>query len=323
MRIDRGIEISSGSLGMGLAVGLGISLAERRSRAGYRTYVLMGDGECNEGSVWEAAMAAAHFKLDTLTAIIDFNGLQSDGPCSTVMNMNSHDSKWRNFGWETRCVDGHDIAALYDALLSARLEPNKPLAVIARTTKGRGISFMEHSNDWHHAMLTNSSMTRLFLSRRSTRTQDILCWILTVLTRSAMVHGLFPAPAFGVSILKLLRKQQSSPGLYGGSGNFLGRNFSDSAQRILTGFSTSELRNKNMIGIAAGLERRGTTSPATTFSNFAAARSYEQIRVHLGTWDEVKVIGLAGGIALGVRGHTHCGVAGYGADADLTRGRQS
>jgi transketolase len=154
MCVDKGIEISSGSLGLGLAVGIGISLAEKRSKAGYRTYVLMGDGECNEGSVWEAAMAAAHFKLDTLTAVIDFNGMQSDGPCNTVMNMNSHESKWKSFGWETRCVDGHDVAALYEAFVSSRQEPEKPLAIIARTTKGKGVSFMENNNEWHHNMLT-------------------------------------------------------------------------------------------------------------------------------------------------------------------------
>jgi transketolase len=154
MRIGNGIEISSGSLGLGLSVGIGISLAGRKAGRSYRTFVLMGDGESNEGTVWEAAMAASHFKLDSLTAIIDSNGLQSDGSCSTIMDMNSHEAKWRSFGWETRCVDGHDVAALYEAFTAPRTEPGRPLAIIASTVKGKGVSFMESNNEWHHNWLT-------------------------------------------------------------------------------------------------------------------------------------------------------------------------
>ena len=153
MNIEKGIEISSGSLGLGLSVGIGIALAGRKSQLDYRTYVLMGDGECNEGSVWEAAAAAAHFRLSNLTAIVDCNGLQSDGLCSAVMNMHSHEEKWRSFGWEPRCVDGHDIEALYDVFTTLQIT-DKPIAVIASTVKGKGISFMENNNDWHHNALS-------------------------------------------------------------------------------------------------------------------------------------------------------------------------
>jgi transketolase len=113
----------------------------------------MGDGECNEGSVWEAAMAAAHYRLSNLTAIIDFNGLQSDGPCAAVMNMQSHEEKWRAFGWETRTVNGHDIQAVYEAFTAPRDAPDKPLAIVATTVKGKGVSFMENDNKWHHNAL--------------------------------------------------------------------------------------------------------------------------------------------------------------------------
>ena len=156
MCVERGIEISSGSLGLGLSIGIGVALAGKKAQRRYNTYVLMGDGECNEGAVWEAAMAAAHFKLDWLIAIIDANGLQSDGLCSTVMDMVSHEAKWRSFGWETRCVDGHDVSALLDAFTATRKTPNCPLVVIATTVKGRGVSFMENNNEWHHNRLSQA-----------------------------------------------------------------------------------------------------------------------------------------------------------------------
>jgi transketolase len=154
MCVDRGIEISSGSLGLGLSIGIGVALAGRKTRRNYKTYVLMGDGECNEGTVWEAAMAAAHFRLASLVAIVDANGMQSDGACSAILDMGSHENKWRSFGWETRCVNGHDVGALFDAFTAARSNPDCPLAVIASTVKGKGISFMENNNDWHHNRLT-------------------------------------------------------------------------------------------------------------------------------------------------------------------------
>jgi transketolase len=156
MCMEKGIEISSGSLGLGLSVGIGIALAGLKARRGYATYVLMGDGECNEGTVWEAAMAAAHFKLDRLVAVVDANGMQSDGPCTSILDMGSHEAKWRAFGWEAVSVDGHDVDALLEAFTAQRRAPGLPLAVIARTVKGKGVSFMENNNEWHHNRLTQA-----------------------------------------------------------------------------------------------------------------------------------------------------------------------
>jgi transketolase len=155
MCLEKGIEISSGSLGLGLSVGIGIALAGRMAKLNYTTYVLMGDGECNEGTVWEAAMAASHYRLDNLVAIIDANGMQSDGRCQSIMDMESHESKWRSFGWETSIADGHDVEALYHVFTAPR-SIGKPLAVIAYTIKGKGISFMENNNEWHHNRLTQA-----------------------------------------------------------------------------------------------------------------------------------------------------------------------
>ncbi len=153
MNLDKGIEFSSGSLGHGLSFGIGSALFAKNKGKDYRTYVLMGDGECNEGSVWEAAMSASHFKLDNLIAIIDRNNLQSDGISSEIMNMEDFPNKWRCFGWETIEIDGHNIEEIFDAL-SHKNQNEKPYAIIANTVKGKGVSFMENNNEWHHNRLS-------------------------------------------------------------------------------------------------------------------------------------------------------------------------
>lgn len=155
MNRAKGIEFSNGSLGMGLSLGIGVSLAGRRQGRHFRVYVLMGDGECNEGSVWEAAMAAAQFKLSHLVAIVDRNNLQQTGPNRAIMSLEDVASKWASFGWQVAQTDGHDVAKLYEEFTKER-EPEKPLALIAHTIKGKGFSFCENNNDWHHGVLTQA-----------------------------------------------------------------------------------------------------------------------------------------------------------------------
>jgi transketolase len=152
----KGIEYASGSLGMGLGLGVGIALAARKKNLLFQTYVLIGDGESNEGSVWEGVMAGAQFGLGSLTAIVDANGMQSDGKSEGIMNMGSHEDKWRAFGWESVSARGNDIADLLRVFNSPRMEPDKPRAVIAHTVKGKGVSFMEHNNEWHHNRLSKA-----------------------------------------------------------------------------------------------------------------------------------------------------------------------
>ena len=151
----KGIEFSNGSLGMGLALGIGVALAGKRSKNAFNVYVVIGDGECNEGSVWEAALAAPQFKLDNLFAIVDRNNFQQTGSNSDIMSVGDLESKWKSFGWHVKSVDGHNIEELYDAF-SAEKELNKPVAIIAHTIKGKGFSFSENNNDWHHAPLSTS-----------------------------------------------------------------------------------------------------------------------------------------------------------------------
>jgi transketolase len=147
--ITPGVEMSAGALGQGLSFGIGLALAARLDKKDYHTYVLMGDGELDEGQVWEAAMAAAQFKLDHLTAVIDNNRLQIDGWTKDVMNVEPLKDKWLSFGWEVIEADGHNIDGLVSAFQKARLNTAKPSVIIAHTVKGKGVSFMENNADFH------------------------------------------------------------------------------------------------------------------------------------------------------------------------------
>ena len=155
MNMKKGIECSSGDLGMGLSIGVGIALAGKMRNKSYYTYVLLGDGECNEGSIWEAAMSASHFQLWNLIAIIDKNDLQYDGICSEIMNMNNLKDKWETFGWEVIETDGHDVKTLLRTFRACTHSTEmKPHVIIANTIKGKGVSFMENKKEWHHSTLS-------------------------------------------------------------------------------------------------------------------------------------------------------------------------
>jgi len=148
-RLIPGVEMTAGALGQGLSFAVGVALAGRLDSKDYRVYVLLGDGECDEGQVWEAAMAAAHFKTDNLVAIVDNNGLQLDGWNRDIMNLAPFAEKWRAFGWHTVSVDGHDLAGLDAAFEQVRSVKGQPSVIIARTVKGKGVSFMENQVDFH------------------------------------------------------------------------------------------------------------------------------------------------------------------------------
>jgi len=144
-----GVEMSAGSLGQGLSYSIGQALAGRLDGRDYRVYCLLGDGELDEGQVWEAAMAAAHYSLDSLTAIVDRNRVQNDDFCDNVMRTDPLPDKWRSFGWHVQEVDGHDLSQVIEALERAREVRGQPGAIIAHTVKGKGVSFMENNPEWH------------------------------------------------------------------------------------------------------------------------------------------------------------------------------
>ena len=149
-KLTPGVEMSAGALGQGLSFGIGVALSGKINSQDYYTYVLMGDGECDEGQVWEAAMAAAHFKLERLIAIVDYNGIQIDGWNKDVMNLEPFNDKWKSFNWNVIEANGHDIAEIVGALQQAKeLRNEKPTVIIAHTVKGKGVSFMENNPDFH------------------------------------------------------------------------------------------------------------------------------------------------------------------------------
>ena len=147
----KGIEFSTGSLGMGLSLGVGVAIAAKKNKKNYKVFVLMGDGECNEGSIWEASMSAAHFKLDNITAIIDNNTLQQTGSNEEIMSSIDLGSKWRSFNWDVIEIDGHNIEQILKAFNHVS---DRPKLILAKTLKGKGFRFAENNNDWHHKIMT-------------------------------------------------------------------------------------------------------------------------------------------------------------------------
>jgi len=160
MNFTPGIDISTGSLGQGLSMANGMALALRLDRRPSRVYVLLGDGEIQEGQVWEAAMAAVHYRLDNLCAIIDYNRLQIDGRVEEVMNIEPIADKWTSFGWEVFLVDGHDFEKIITAFDKAEKVKEKPSLLIARTIKGKGVSFFEDKVEYHGVAPTNDELER-------------------------------------------------------------------------------------------------------------------------------------------------------------------
>jgi transketolase len=149
MESTPGVDFSTGSLGHGLSVGLGMALGARLKKQDFHVYVLLGDGELNEGQNWEAAMAASKYRLSNLTAIVDRNRVQLDGPTEDIMPLEPLIDKWKAFNWRVLTVHGHDIDAVIEALRLARTYNNGPVVIIANTIKGKGVSFMENSHLWH------------------------------------------------------------------------------------------------------------------------------------------------------------------------------
>ena len=143
------MEVGTGSLGQGLSIGAGLAYSAKMKNEDFRVYVILGDGELQEGQIWEAIMAAAHFKIDNLCAFVDYNNLQIDGYVEDVMGLDDLPAKWKSFNWHVIECDGHDMDSLFNALDKAKSNKGKPTVIIGRTVKGKGVSFMEDKAGWH------------------------------------------------------------------------------------------------------------------------------------------------------------------------------
>lgn len=155
-----GLEVSSGSLGQGLSIANGLALAARLNKQSFRSYALLGDGELQEGQIWEAIMTAAHYKLDNVCAIVDYNGLQIDGDVEAVMGIAPLAQKWQSFNWHVIEIDGHDLAQILAAFEQAKETKGKPTVILAKTVKGKGISFMENVAGWHGKAPNNEELQK-------------------------------------------------------------------------------------------------------------------------------------------------------------------
>ena len=152
-----GIDFSTGSLGMGLSLGVGVAISLKKKKINKKVFVILGDGECNEGSVWEAAMAASKFNLENLIVIVDKNNFQQTGTTLDIMPNEKLEAKWKSFGWNTQSIDGHDYDQIENYFTKIDLNSKAPNALIANTIKGKGVSFIENDNNWHHAVLTKKN----------------------------------------------------------------------------------------------------------------------------------------------------------------------
>ncbi len=155
-----GVEVSTGALGHGLAIACGMALAGKRDARSYRVFVLLSDGECDEGSTWEAALFAPHHHLDNLVAIVDYNKIQSLGTVKEVLDLEPLAAKWQAFGWAVREIDGHDFEQIEHSLLNVPAEPGKPTCIVAHTVKGKGVSFMENKLLWHYRAPDSEEMCK-------------------------------------------------------------------------------------------------------------------------------------------------------------------
>src|SRR3954469_11075038 len=327
-----GSEVSSGSLGQGLSVAVGIAIAAKLDGKKHKTFVIMGDGEQQEGSIWEAVMEASHYKLDNLIGIVDCNGLQIDGKISDVMNVEPLDEKYRSFGWNVISIDGHDMKQVVEALENAKQTSNgKPTVILAKTVKGKGVSFMEDIAGWHgktpNLEELNKALTELNLVGKIP-VDELFAHAKAYQTEvEKKLDAKMPKFSRDYWWNKSDKMKAAMKPTRMGFGQSLAANGDD--ERIVClgldisgSITISEFYAKNptrknrwlSMGIAeqsataadAGLAKEGKNQVFGTYATFAAARNLDQLRVSVcyGNFN-VMVAGAHGGVSVGPDGATH------------------
>jgi len=328
-----GVEFSTGSLGQGLSLGVGVALAARQDKKNHRVFVISSDGEQQEGSVWEAAMSAAHFGLGNLITIIDKNRLQIDGQVEDVMNIDPLDEKYRSFGWEVIEIDGHDLASLVDVLEEARgrSDNSSPIAIICNTVKGRGVSFMENAVEWHGRAPKRDELDRALseLGVSGDLNTDTLLKYADSSERRVEERIAAGLPVFSRDYWWNLtdRMQVEMEPTRLGFGRALDR-YGDDERVICIGADISDsicisqfhknhperkerfisvgIAEQNATTIAAGLAREGKIPVFGTYGVFSSARNLDQLRVSVCYSNlNVLVVGAHGGVSVGPDGATH------------------
>ncbi len=326
-----GVEVSTGSLGQGLSIAVGIALAARLNGKEYKTFCIMGDGEQQEGQVWEAAMEASHHGLDNLIGIVDCNRLQIDGPVAEVMNVEPLEEKYRGFGWEVRRIDGHNMEVVVEALESAKAHSGKPMVLLADTVKGKGVSFMENIAGWHgktpNAEELAKGLGELGVAHRIPvqalldKARDYQGAI------DRKLHAKMPQFNHDYWWNRALNMKVKMEPTRKGFGQALAENGDDervvclgldiSGSITISDFYASKPERKSRwlsmgiaeqsaTSVAAGLAREGKLPVFGTYATFAAARNLDQIRTSICYGDfNVMIAGAHGGVSVGPDGATH------------------
>jgi transketolase len=310
------VDVATGSLGQGLCAGVGIALNARRINSDYRTYVLLGDGETAEGSVWEAAAVAAFHKVDSLCAITDVNGLGQSQATQWDHDMHAYSSRWSAFGWHTLVVDGHDLAAVLDALEQARRVRNQPTMILARTLKGKGISLIEGKGGWHGKTLKKGAEAEQALAELQSQLVPDDGPPLTPRPpsrrpRQAPRQAQLPAPpyklgdsiatreAYGSAIARLGAADDRIVAL---DADVKNSTFSERfEQQHPDRFYQNFIAEQTMIGAAMGLAARGAIPFPSTFAAFLS-RAYDFIRMAAISNSNIKMAGSHAGVSIGEDG---------------------
>ena len=315
------VDVATGSLGQGLPAGIGLALNARMDHLSYRTYVLLGDGETAEGSVWEAAELARQYRLDNLCAIVDINRLGQSDPTMLQHDLEAYRARWSGFGWHAVPVEGHDIAALLAAFEQAVQTKERPTVLLARTLKGKGISFVEDKPDWHGKAFKKGEEADKALAELNGR--------LTPSARRPQIrppdaNGKAPAPAraiappdykpadsvatreaFGSALVKL---GEANPRVVVLDADVKNSTFTDKfAKQFPDRFFEDFIAEQNMIGTAVGLASRGKIPFAATFACFLT-RAYDFIRMAAISQSNVKLMGSHVGVSIGEDGPSQMGL---------------
>jgi transketolase len=326
-----GVEVSSGSLGQGLSVAVGIALAGKLNGKNYKTFCIMGDGEQQEGNIWEAAMEAGHFKLDNLVGIVDYNRLQIDGWVKDVMNVDPLDEKYRSFGWDVLRIDGHDMKQVVDALEKGKRGSGKPLLVIADTVKGKGVSFMENIAGWHGKAPNYDEMVKGLeelglknkvpyeklldhakeyqkeidkkLDLRVPKFKKNYWWNSDNLMQVKMEPT---RKGFGQSLAENGDDDRIVALGLDISGSITISDFYQGKPERKKRWISMGIAEQSATAAAAGLAKEGKIPVLGTYGTFAAARNLDQIRVSVcyGNFN-VFIAGAHGGVSVGPDGATH------------------
>jgi len=313
------VDVATGSLGQGLAVGVGMALCARLDNLDYRTYVLMGDGECAEGAVWEAASLAGINQLNNLVAVVDVNRLGQSQETAFGHNLNTYKKRFEAFGWRTEEIDGHDMDEIVEVLAAVGLG-NQPLVILAKTLKGAGISFIQDKEGWHGKPLNKDEAARAIAELQPTAKSGV--------GQSVPAPSQLPAPkndaptsyppinyklgdlvatreAFGAGLLRIGEVDPRVVGLDGDTKNstYSEKFFKKFPKRFVECF----IAEQNMVGVATGYSTRGKVPFASTFACFFS-RAYDQIRVAGISMANVKLVGSHVGVSIGEDGASQMGL---------------